>query len=237
MGCAMAKNNKSLKRSITIGYAIFIAFLCLILSLVTFYSHTQSLYSAYEERMTDLLNYVYYYIDLEDLGECCETFEPSDKYWELQDFMDRITETMDIHYLYIIIPPKDEDDASIYNVLSADTAYGRMYAPDGYYLGYLIEDMYTADQAAKYRAAMSKNEITFFEIESGWGDDYSGCMPLKDANGNAFALLCVDIDVSKIHKMINSYTFVNIILIMVIGVVFAVVFLYIQRFFGNDIKD
>ncbi|SDB24461.1 diguanylate cyclase (GGDEF) domain-containing protein [Pseudobutyrivibrio sp. YE44] len=175
--------------------------------------------------MTDILNYVNYNIDTDDLAQCCETFEPSDKYWELQKFMDRIMENMDIHYLYIIIPLDPTTSSSIYNVLSADTTYGRQYDPDGYYLGFLIDDMYTSEEVAKYYNAMLQNDISFFEIKSGWGDDYSGCLPLKDSSGKTYALLCVDIEFSEIHKTINSYTFGNIILILFLGLVFAVLFL------------
>ena len=175
--------------------------------------------------MTDVLNYVYYHIDLDDLAECCETFEPSDKYWELQDFMDSIMETMKIHYLYIIIPLDPNTTSSIYNVLSADTKYGRTYDPDGYYLGYLIDDMYTNDQVEKYYKAMQDDDITFFEILSGWGDDYSGCMPLKDSTGKTYAILCVDIEFSEIHKVIWFYTLGSIILIVALGFFFAALFI------------
>lgn len=214
---------KPLKRSITIGCILFVVCLSSFICIFGYLGDRKSLFEAYESRMTDILNYVYYHIDQDDLAQCVETGVPSDKYWELQDFMDEIMERMQLHYLYIIVPLDTYEPGNVINVLSADTAYGRMFEPDGYYLDYLIDDEYTREEALKYYNAMQKDDISFFEIVSGWGDDYSGIMPLKDSDGETYAILCVDFEISEIHNTILIYTISNVVMILLVSLVFSLI--------------
>ena len=83
----MSGNKKPLKRSIIIGCSVFIVLLCLILSVLTYTTYTTSLYHSYEERMTDIIEYVESHIDMDDLSQCVETGIESEKYRELLAFM------------------------------------------------------------------------------------------------------------------------------------------------------
>ena len=75
----MPINRRPLRRSIFIGCSIFIILLCLILSILTYTTYTGSLYKSYEERMTDIINYVETHIDVDDLSECVATGVESEK--------------------------------------------------------------------------------------------------------------------------------------------------------------
>ena len=221
----MKEKKKPLKRSIFLGCSSFIILLCLVLSIMTFRTYNRSLYHAYEERMDDIVNYVYNHIDMEDLEQCVKTKKESEKFKELMTFMDGIMEDFDIHYLYIVMP-LSVDPPRMMNVLSADTAYGRMYEPDGYYLGSISEEDYDAAEIQRYFDAMKYDKLTYFKDFSRWGYDYTALMPLKGADGETFAVLCVDIEVYELEQAIREYTIVNVVLIVVLGVAFVGYFLF-----------
>lgn len=219
--------NKPLKRSIFLGCFVFFVLLCLILSILTYSTYTKSLYRSYEERMTDIINYVENHIDIEDLSECVRTEVESDKYKELMVFMDGIMEDFDIHYLYIVYPIMGDEPCMV-NILSADTKYGREFEPDGYYLCSVAYDDYELDELKLYYDAMNENDgsdITFFKDFSAWGYDYTGLKSLIDPDGNKFAVLCVDIEVSELRNTIKLHTVVNVILIVALAIMFITIFM------------
>ncbi|MBP3199316.1 MAG: GGDEF domain-containing protein [Butyrivibrio sp.] len=223
----MPINKRPLKKSIFLGFSVFFVLLCFILSVLTYTTYTRSLYHSYEERMTDILNYVKNHIDIEDLSTCVETGEESEKYIELMNFMDGIMEDFDIHFLYIIRPLMG-DNPGMMNVLSADTKYGREYEPDGYYLGSISYNDYDYEELKSYDSAISSNDgtyITFFKNFSVWGYDYTGLIPLVNSEGEKFAALCVDIEVSELRRNIQTYTVLNIILIAALAILFITFFL------------
>lgn len=234
----MPSNRKPLKRSIFIGCTAFILLLSLILSTLTYFTYTDSLYESYEKRMADVLDYVQSHIDIEDLSQCVETGVESDKYKELMDFMDSIMEDFNIHFLYIVYPIID-DRPGMLNILSADTKYGREYEPDGYYLCSISYDDYAVDELHLYYDAMIANdgkEITYFKDFSAWGYDYTGVRALINSKGDKFALLCVDIEVLQLLKDIGYYTIANIVLIILLGTIFIALFLiWINRNFTEPI--
>ena len=221
----MSSNRKPLKRSIIIGCSVVIALLCLILSVLTYTTYTRSLYHSYEERMTDIIEYVYSHIDVEDLSECVTTGVESEKFTELVSFMDGIMEDFDVHYLYIVKPVEYEDTYVMMNIISADTALGRETDPDGYYLGLLIPEDYELKDVLLYKEAMENDGVTFFKNVSVWGYDYTGLLTLVDSKGDRFAALCVDFDVYELQKSIRTFTAINVALIVLLGCVFVVLFI------------
>lgn len=219
----MNRFRKPLKRSIFIGSMIFILVLCLFLNILTYRNFRKALYSSYEERITDILVYVHSHIDLDDLSHCVDTLEESEKYKELMTLMDDVVEQFNIHYLYIITPLNGDETDNMLIVLSATTEYEREYHIDEeIVLGYICHDDYSAEMAQAHLNAMNKDEISFLEERSSWGDDYTGFLPLIDSKGKHFALLCVDIDIAEIHDAIQTYTTANVGLIAALGVLFMV---------------
>jgi diguanylate cyclase (GGDEF)-like protein len=50
-------------------------------------------------------------------------------------------------------------------------------------------------------------------------------MPLIDSKGEHYALLCVDIGVEDVERAIQTYTIINIILIVTLGILFMIIFI------------
>ena len=221
----MQSRKRPLKTSIVLFIMVFIVLLSMVLSIITYANYTSALYRSYDDRMTDIVNNVYSHIDIEDLSTCVETGKESEKFWELMSFMDSIMEDFDIHYLYIVYPMINGDDFVMINVISADTAYGRETDPDGYYLNYALYDVYSLEELLKYQEALDKNENSHFKNFSEWGYDYTLVKPLINAEGKHFAALCVDIEVADLQRAIMTYTIINVFLIVLLGILFAALFL------------
>lgn len=189
--------------------------------------------------MSDIIEYVESHIDNDDLAQCVATGIESNKYYELVSFMDGIMEDFNIHYLYIVMPVEGEDGTPvIMNIISADTAYGREFDPDGYALGTLLYDDYELEDILKYKNAMDNDgEIVFFKNVSIWGYDYTALKNLYDSSGNVYAALCVDIDVYKVQRSIQLFTTTNIFLIVILGFLFIIFFLlWLDKNFTRPIK-
>ncbi|WP_207637879.1 GGDEF domain-containing protein [Butyrivibrio sp. XBB1001] len=188
-------------------------------------TYTTSIYQSYNRRMLDILNYVDSHIDVEDLSECVESGEESEKFTALMAFMDSIMEDFNIHYLYIVRPVLEDDRMVMMNVISADTAIGRETDPDGYYLGFVLEDVYDRETLELYQQHLDMDEISYFKNFSSWGYDYTALKPLINADGEHFAALCVDIEVDDVQRAIKTYTVFNVILIVVLGIMFVTLFI------------
>lgn len=221
----MKENKKPIKRSIIIFVLVFIALLCFVLSIIMYSTYTTSIYQSYNRRMLDIINYVDSHIDVEDLSECVENGEESEKFTALMAFMDSIMEDFNIHYLYIVRPVLEGDRMVMMNVISADTAIGRETDPDGYYLGFVLEDVYDRETLELYQQHLDMDEISYFKNFSSWGYDYTALKPLINADGEHFAALCVDIEVDDVQRAIKTYTVFNVILIVVLGIMFVTLFI------------
>ncbi len=221
----MGFRKKPLKRSIFLFILGFITLLCLVLSVMTYRTFNTSIYKSYDRRMTDILNYVYSNIDVEDLSACVETSVESEKFKEMMTFMDSIMEDFEIDFLYIVRPIMDRDPITVMNIFSADTAEGRATDPDGYYLGLILDDVYEEKDIITYNDALQRDTISYFKNFSTWGYEYTATMPLIDSKGEHYALLCVDIGVEDVERAIQTYTIINIILIVTLGILFMIIFI------------
>ena len=142
----MSTYKKPLGRSIALGCILFMAILCLALSVLNYYNQRNALYQRYQSHITDILRYVEHHIDAEDTKRCIETGEESETYKETLLFMDEIMNDFSIHYLYAVKPLNLNDSGNVISVFSAEDYYNRYVDPEGnLYLGWISEDEYDAE--------------------------------------------------------------------------------------------
>ncbi|MBQ4235803.1 MAG: hypothetical protein II716_03050 [Treponema sp.] len=114
---------KPLGRSISIGCLTFIILLCLVLCIVNYQNYKSGLYKRYEAHITDLLNIARSHIDADDLASCVESNTKSQKYLELQKFIDNFKDNANIHYLYVIKPLNKNPSDNVKNIIAAMSTY------------------------------------------------------------------------------------------------------------------
>lgn len=224
------RKKKPLGRSIAYGCVLFIAILCLALSVLNYFNQKSALYSRYQYYITDLLRYVDRQIDDADMIRCIETGEESPTYQQTRRFMDEIMNSYRIHYLYIEKPLNLNETGNVMCVLSAEDDYDRYVDSEGnLYLGWIAEDEYDLEAVQRLFSIMEQDEIVFYVNETPWGYDYTGSLPLKDAAGRAYAVLSVDVDITGIYSELMHQLIINSVLIVCLGLLLTVFFLYWTR--------
>ncbi len=205
---------------------MFMAVLCLTLSVLNFYNQRRVLYQRYQSEIDDILKYVDSHIDDEDLKHCIETKEESETYKKTLQFMDEIMEDFDIHYLYAVTPLNENDTGNMMSVLSAEDYYNRHVDTEGnLYLGWISDDEFDAKTAKMFFDIMKQDDIVYFVETTEWSTDYTGALPLKDADGNGYAVLCVDIDITTLYRELWSQVLRNAAVIVLLGALYTISFL------------
>ena len=218
---------KPLKRSILVSSVLFITALCLVLSLLNYSNYRRIMYRHYETYIENILRYTAAGIDTDDLAECVRTGVESEKYHELQGFLDQVKANVDLHFLYVIVPLNTEPTDNIQNVIAAVSEYEYEHMADQLvHLNMLTGDSYSPATARKYLKAYESGELSFFEESSEWGDDYTGLLPLYDSQGSRFAALCMDVDVRSIHTELRTQAAVIIGVTALIGLLYTFIFVF-----------
>lgn len=224
-----ASYKRPLGRSISIGCLAFVALLGLVLSIVNYSSYKRGLYRRYEAHIRDILNFTRSQIDVDDLAKCLKSKYKSAKYRQLQEFMDTFKDNADIHYLYLIRPLHDGPVDNVMDIIAAMSSYEKEYMPEmEVKLGGLTGEGYSVESVKKYLAAAQRKEISFFVsdwVKGATYIDYTGTLPVYTSDGAFFGLLCVDIDVTEIENVVLKSTFVNVVLILLLGVSFVALFI------------
>lgn len=222
----MRTYKKPLGRSIAAGCILFTAILCLTLSILNYYNQKRSMYSRYRSNITDILKYVDSYIDDDDLIQCIETQQESETYKQTLLIMDDIMNEFSIHYLYIIKPLNTNETGNMMSVMSAEDDYNRYVDTEGnLYLGWVSDDEFDAQTAELFFDVMKQEDIVFFVEQTEWSTDYTGALPLKDGNGEGYAVLCVDLDITTLQRELWDQALKNAAVIVLLGIAYTVMFL------------
>ncbi|MBR3105980.1 MAG: GGDEF domain-containing protein [Clostridia bacterium] len=235
----MAKHKRPLKKSILTGVIIFILLLCVVLSVVQYNSYKTMLYSHYKSQITGILRFAELEIDVNDLARCIETGVKTDKYLETQKSLDKIKESLNVHFIYIVVPLNTEPMNNMKNVIAGATQYEYEYEADEIVqLNELTGDSYSPETARKYLDAYQSGELSFFEASSQWGCDFTGLLPLLDAGGKPVAALCVDVDVAEINGKLRNNIVEGNILILLLGMLFVGAFyVWVERKVSDPIEQ
>ena len=226
----MRTYRKPLGRSIAFGCVLFMAILCLALSVLNYFNQRNSLYQKYQSSITDILRYADSHIDDEDMKRCIETGEESETYKKTLLFMDEIMNNFSIHYLYAIKPLNLNETGNVMSVFSAEDDYNRYVDPEGnLYLGWISDDEYDAKTVKELFEIMEQDDIVFFVEETEWSTDYTGALPLRGEDGEAYAILAVDVDISTLYAELKDQALQNAVVILVLGIIYTVLFLIWTR--------
>ena len=200
--------------------------LCVMLTLLNYFSYKNMLFEQYEAHIKNVITNIEPKIDTDDLAECIRTGEKSEKYLQLQRDLDRCKDNTELHYLYIIVPLNTEKEDNIKNVVEAMSTKEYEETPEEYIeLNELSGDTYTPEVAKMYLDAYNSEGFTYFENVTEWGHDYTGALPITDSKGEKIALLCVDADMTAIQSMLLSHSMYTVIITLLVGLLVTLLFL------------
>ncbi len=213
------KNSVRVRRPIRRGMlrasVLFALTLCILLSALSFFVFSGVLHRQYAERLSEIITYIENHVDADDLRHCVETEEPSEKYDQLQSFLNGMIDDLGLAYIYIVIP----EETLMVNVISATSAAEFAAGEDNMSLGE-VSDFYSEKELARYRSFWSSEEIGYFEESSEWGAFYTAVKPIRASDGETVALLCVDEEIGQVRWDIWKMVLFVIVLVVVAFVVF-----------------
>ena len=226
-----------LRQSFLVAITLFLTMLCVVLGLIHHAHSRDSLFSHYRQRIEDVLSFAAQGIDGDDLSQCIESGEESEKYRQLQKQLDEIRDGMNIHFIYIIVPLNTGERDNIKNVIAGASREEYETMPEVLvHLNQLTGDSYSPDTAAKYLEAYNSGKLTFFENTTEWGEDYTGLLPLRDSQGERYAALCVDIETASIYQELDMSTRNMVATILLLGLLFDVLLLlWVRRSVTNPL--
>ena len=214
----MGEISRPIQRSILIGCAVFAVLLCIALSIPSSMVISSALYERYDADLRHALNSVEAQIDEDDLYNCYVTDTVSQKYKDLQAFLNEYVDLYELEYLYCVIP--EVENNVMRNVISATSAAERAEGAEDMPLSD-ISDAYDPDTLRRFEQLWDKPGISYFEEDSEWGAFYTAVLPLKTSSGETFALLCADIPIDTLHQTVNSYATTSVLIIVLISATFS----------------
>lgn len=214
-----------LSRSVTlVCIGLFMA-LTIITSLTTYSIYTHSMFSRYQKQMTSILDYIENNLDKEDMAVCARTYEESEAYKKFQVFLDNLADSYtDVNNLYILqfLPP--EESVRVREICAGFTQWEREYAPETVlFLGDTGEDWFSSEMEDKFYSIQKGYKDIFLYDPSYWGEDYTLARPLVSASGDHYALLCVDVAVKDINRVVYLNVYINLGVIVGCGILFTII--------------
>ncbi len=213
----MPSYRKPIHRSVWLGCAVYISLICILASGLGHLMLSRVATANYRARLGDLLEYVESVADADDLHMCIETGQPSERYAELQDFLNGLVDRFELRYLYIVIP-QEGDRTALVNVCSATSEAERAAGEEDLPLLY-VSYAYPREEIRRYLSAWDKQETSYFVEYSDYGKFYTACRPLRASNGETVALACCDISMQDLRQSVSAYTIYTVLLTILIGVV------------------
>ena len=220
----MKLHRKKIHRSLILGSAAFIAFLCFLLSIQAYLTYSKSLYKRYDDKLNNILVYISNQIDMDDLYQSTLTGIKSEKYPKVQTMLNGMVDDFELFYLYSLFTRND----TIFNICSATSKEERDRGEEDMKL---LEPTtaYQPEEVQKYTEAIKKDDTSFFEEDSDYGAAYTACKPYVTSTGVHFGVLCADISIEDLHKTVNNYIIYNIMLTLVLGMLFGLILIFWLR--------
>ena len=206
---------KPIRRGMLRASVLFALTLCILLSALSYFVFSRGLHSQYNQRLSEVVTYIEHHIDADDLRKCMETGEHSEKYDLLQDFLNGMIDDLGLAYIYIVVP----EEKVMVNVISATSAAEFAAGDDNMPLGETT-DFYDEASLARYRSFWNNQETGYFEESSEWGAYYTAVKPIRSSDGETFAILCVDEDISEVQWSIWKMVLFSVLLVVVAFAVF-----------------
>ncbi len=203
-----AKKQGSIGRSLLIGTIVSVLLICDIMGVHGFFTYRYKMIERYQSELENLLYYIAGEIDGDDLEKCIESGENSEKYDDLQKLVNHVMDSFDIEYIYIIKPLNEDETDNALSVMAGSSAQRSEtdIEKPAIMPGGLTENYFPPEIVSQCLECLNSDGVYFFESHSDFGAEYTGMVPIRDSEGNAFAVLGVDMSLSEIRKTLIWYS-------------------------------
>ncbi len=217
-----------LRKSMTRRYILFTALLAFAVGFVGLFIYYEDMLEYRQNYAMNILNLTARQIDGDDLAKCIATKKKSQKYLELQKFMDLVQDEHEFEYLYIALPLAETPPK---NMMWVMTAKIEKQNPN-FDLGGLSDYEYPESLAKQYMKRMdNKNKVTFFRNNTlEYGRMYTAIRPILNSSGEPVAVLCGDIPAGEMDKTLYRY----ILMTLISAGIFSTILVYVMSRWLNS---
>ena len=227
------KVKRPLNRSIIIECSIFLGLLCIISSILLYVVYTSNMYKRYKKQLDSVITYVESKINHDDMVECLKDYDDSSEdYQTFQAFFNNLIDNYpDMHYLYLmqVLPEGQEYKGCAIVEICAANSSEELGTEMELHLGDCDVTWFDEAQIKEYRRIINSQKDAYFRNETAWGVDYTLARPVCDSNGNYYGLLCADIAIDEINTTIYRNIWINITMILAVGILFIVLLIIWMR--------
>ena len=221
------KPQKKLSRKMVATCSVFVLILSAVLGGLGFYTYYHNIVDQYEQYIETIISISRSAIDAEDMKVCIESGVKSDQYDATQRYLDNIKNHSQVEFIYVIKPLNDgavDNAMYVWNAVREGEVeeFGTIDS-----LGDLSGEGFPQEMAAHFLEAMeSGEEVTYITNSSEeFGYVLTGLYPIMNADGEAEALIGVDILMDKIYTDLQQYLIFVVAGTLIIGFLFLALFL------------
>lgn len=180
----MKLENQQLIVKIFIGFLAVVATLVLTMGATMIWATKSIVTHSYMEKATLTAQVLVENIDVEKFEQLAANPQENDLYFELQQELTNIIQLNPITYMYVAVAPKQGEVEGMTLVDGGD-----LNSEDTYQLGDTLDDVYYNDIMAHLVETGTYSE---YDNSEEFGDIISSYVPLKNEQGEIFAILGVD---------------------------------------------
>ncbi len=222
----MRSQNKLLLTKLMIGFVAIVSVLVISIGATVIWATKSIVTHSYIEKATLSANTLYEFIDLEKYERLAQNPEESTLYFELQEQLTEILQLNPITYLYVAVAPQpgEEEGTTLVDAgdLSSDDTYHIGDVIDGVYYDQIVRNLKKNGSYSEYDDSDEENELI------------SSYVPLKNADGEIFAILGVDeslVTIGSVQKkaLADIMPLFGTIILLVSVVIMLLLGMYLYR--------
>ena len=223
----MKRTERIGSRIVGITILMFIVLLALTIGMMINNSK-QSVEGAVGEQAISVANNISTYLDPEQYKELIANPSETPLYWELREQLNELREHNGVLYAYTFeVPEEGEAGTFLVDGMPKDDTENAAAIGDTS-SATLYEHLQQAKEQGGYHTDIIANE---------YGEFVSGTIPLKDASGEIYAFLGVDIDASYIEEITSSVARSVLPLVVIVFIVVTVLAVLVIYFFVKKSLD
>ena len=180
----MKNRNRQLLVKLLLGFVVIVAVLVLSIGFTMVWSMKSAVKQSYMEKSVLTVDHLAKTIDLTKYEKLASNPQENELYFELQKELSQFLIANPIAYLYVAVPPKNGEQKGVTLVDAGD-----LDSEDTYKIGEPMDGVAYADILAEMKEEDSYSEYDHIDEV---GDIITSYVPLKNSEGETFAILGVD---------------------------------------------
>lgn len=222
----MENRNRQLMSKLLVGFIIVVVVLVLSIGGAMVWASKSIIMHSYMEKAALTAGDLLQHIDLEKYEELAGNPVEGELYFELQEQLTALLEVNSITYMYVAIPPNPGELEAI-TLLDG----GDLGAEDVYQIGEVIDHVFYDTIIREFEENSSFSE---YENSPEYGDIISSYIPLKNTDGEIFAILGVDdtlVTIGDVQRktLENIFPLFLLMIVSVSVVIMAAIGIYLYR--------